>query len=58
MSKASSRLASGIRKVKEQQPAAAGKRPASQTGGKPAVSPKPARPVEKSPLHPARVWPD
>lgn len=67
MSKVSSKLAAGVRKVKEQRSAAptAGKPPRSGAGdrnppggcdGTPVV--ESARADPKTELHPARVWPD
>lgn len=59
MSKISSKLTSGVRKVKaEQQADKASKSPAaSAPAAKPARSGQ-QRPTKASDMHPARIWPD
>lgn len=56
MSKVSSKLASGVRKVKAQQPEASTAQPAPAASA--AQAPRPRAKKSGSALHPARVWPD
>lgn len=63
MSKATSKLANGIRKVKEQQspaPAARKTAPRKPAAARPASADaeKLRRPGDDNSLHPARIWPD
>jgi hypothetical protein len=62
MSKTTSKLASGIRKVKEQQSAPAARKPPPRqpAATRPAAADaaRPRRPGDDNSLHPARIWPD
>ena len=59
MSKISSKLTAGVRKVKTEQQADKSATPpaASAPAQKPAKN-SPQRPAKASDLHPARIWPD
>lgn len=59
MSKISSKLAAGVRKVKSEQQVAAGvKKPAAAASVEKPVKGRQQRHSQASELHPARVWPD
>lgn len=59
MSKISSKLAAGVRKVKSEQQVGAGtKKPAAAASVEKPVKSRLPRHSQASELHPARIWPD
>lgn len=59
MSKISSKLTAGVRKVKTEQQADAGvKKTAASAPAEKLSRNSPQRPGKASDLHPARIWPD